>query len=61
VLVATTEEVTLWQLHPHNFALNNVDADAVSEYPIEFILSLHDLKKSAAGLIRFVLRAYLGE
>ncbi|CAM6128069.1 unnamed protein product [Calypogeia fissa] len=79
VLVTTTEEVTVWQLHKNNFArdkvicfveedvgnicerLNNADRDAVSEYLIEFILSSHDLKKSASGLRRFLLRAFPGE
>jgi hypothetical protein len=41
--------------------LNNAHKDAVPENLIEDILSLHDLKKSAAHLRRFLLREFPGE
>jgi hypothetical protein len=41
--------------------LNNANEDAVLKYLVEFIQSLHDLKKSANSLRRFLLRKYPDE
>jgi hypothetical protein len=41
--------------------LNRANEDAVAEYLIEFIQSLHDLRKSANALKKFLRREYLSE